>query len=255
MRPSHSSRLSLAAWPCNAEERQMVGSQIKRPRLNLDWRQKRSAEVGGGDCGISTCTRRTLLSKGTARVVTDMTPRGALLIANSACCKLLSPMLCCVARYCILRALRGCCWLLPRDSFSLSLIAPSPRFLGVSKRLSVWSWSGVLSVCVGILLYAARVFPGSSQAVLCRRVSLRLQPSSAENVRILVSSSKMAWSESASIFSASEGMRVVASSAVSGVRVPTVCQKRPSLVSPRGAAYPAVPSRPWSALGGCRTWR
>lgn len=43
------------------------------------------------------------------------------------------------------------------------------------------------------------------------------------NIRILVSSSRMACSVSVSIFSASEGMRVVASSAESGVRVPAVC--------------------------------
>lgn len=42
--------------------------------------------------------------------------------------------------------------------------------------------------------------------------------------RILVSSSRMACNESVSILSASEGMRVVASSAESGVRVPAACQ-------------------------------
>lgn len=45
-------------------------------------------------------------------------------------------------------------------------------------------------------------------------------------VRILVSSSSIAWSESVSILSASEGISVVASSAESGVSVPVVCQTR-----------------------------
>lgn len=44
------------------------------------------------------------------------------------------------------------------------------------------------------------------------------------DARILVSSSRMACSESVSILSASEGMSVVASSAESGVSVPAVSQ-------------------------------
>ena len=105
-------QVEFSRWPCNAEERQPVGSQNKRTRLNLDWRGKRSADVGVGTVALVRAYegRRTLLSKGTARIVTIMTPRGALLIANSACCKLLSPMLCCAARIVFfLRALRGCC--------------------------------------------------------------------------------------------------------------------------------------------------
>lgn len=69
------------------------------------------------------------------------------------------------------------------------------------------------------------------------------------NVRILVSSSRMACSESVSILSASEGIRVVASSAESGVRVPATSQTK-GLVGGWGWA---VPSRAFSTVvsSGC----
>lgn len=71
-----------------------------------------------------------------------------------------------------------------------------------------------------------------------------------QDVRILVSSSRMAWSESVSILSASEGIRVVASSAESGVRVPAACQSRGFSLH---AGAGSIPSRAFSTVvsSGC----
>jgi hypothetical protein len=99
---------------------------------------------------------------------------------------------------------------------------------------------------------------GSSKPILCPRSQRDTHSlpclANFSHVRILVNSSRMGCSVSLSILLASEGISVVASSAVSGVRVPsTVSLSQIYLHCIR--QYLAAPSRPWSAPGACRRGR
>lgn len=115
------------------------------------------------------------------------------------------------------------------------------------------------------------VMQGPEQTIyadpLCT-VSISPQLPTAQHSRILFSSSRIGCSSSVCNFSLSEGIRVVASSAVSGVRVPIASGQEASAGHTRDAclansharmrrrrrkAYPTAPSRPSTARAACQT--
>jgi hypothetical protein len=118
-----------------------------------------------------------------------------------------------------------------------------------------WHAAGATGRRAGGPQDADRQFPRvSSKPILCPRSQRHIRASSLlaifSHVRIFVNSSRMGCSVSLSILLASEGISVVASSAVSGVRVPRTPSASPARVC---ACAHQVPSSAFSTVvsSGC----